>query len=248
MTDHQPDQHDERLFAYADGEMSPEESAAFERELMRDPALRDRLGSLRSIDEGLTRIADPKNAPAAAPATTRRRLSGPVLWGALAASIVVVGALVVQFSTPSAPAFTPKPHAERRVSTAEDYRRITHTFEPHIVCDTPGKFARYTVDAFGAEIGADFDAGTTLVGWRAYGSSYDPDEPAPSRRVLLARSPGEAMVIAYFIPEGLERPEVSLDGGLTMFESRIEGVHVIEITPDDEPSVLPVLIGDRRAP
>ncbi len=52
-----PDDRAAALFCYLDGEMSPEEAAAFERELEGDAELREALDTLRGFDRGMKRFA-----------------------------------------------------------------------------------------------------------------------------------------------------------------------------------------------
>ncbi|HMV65666.1 MAG TPA: zf-HC2 domain-containing protein, partial [Myxococcota bacterium] len=53
---------DERLTAYLDGELSPEEAAALENELDQRPELRHLLGELRIVREFMHKVG-PENAP-----------------------------------------------------------------------------------------------------------------------------------------------------------------------------------------
>lgn len=63
-----PDDRAAALFCYLDGEMSPEEAAAFERELAANAELREALHTLRGFDLGMKRFAEASGA--VAPAAT----------------------------------------------------------------------------------------------------------------------------------------------------------------------------------
>src|SRR6185436_2098386 len=65
---------DPQLHAYLDGELSPDERAALEQALARDPALRARLAELRGL-HGELRELYAQEARGAGPALARLRLA-----------------------------------------------------------------------------------------------------------------------------------------------------------------------------
>jgi len=244
MTGRSPDRDEELIFAYIDGELDADDAADLDRRLMREPALRRRLEALRAINTGLGRIASYTGGERTeAPRRRTSRLAG--VWAAAAVLVLGAGSLIYRASLPSAPAFTPKAH-NASIDAAAQYARITHAFEPHVVCDTPKKFESYTRSAFGTAIDADFGAGVTLIGWCALAGDYtEPGEGGTSTRVLLAETHGGARTITFFVPPDHAAPDLNgkegSDATLVMHEARLGPVRVYEVTPESEPSVIPVL-------
>jgi len=73
---------DERLHAYFDGQLPPEEKARFERELAADPRLAEGLRGLRELDAALGMLpghAAPADFTARVVRAARRRRAGAVL-------------------------------------------------------------------------------------------------------------------------------------------------------------------------
>lgn len=244
MTDKTLNRDDERLFLYTDGELDARESQAFEQRLENEPALRARHDALHSINEGIARIASGHETPTGRAPAMRPRAAVAI---AAAAMIVGAGAAIYAVSIPRAPSFTPKAHLPAAIDAASQHTRITHEFEPHIVCDTPRKFEDYTQRALGTTIGAHFDAGVTLVGWRTPAGDYtEPDDDAPSTRILLATTASGSRTITFFVPPGLDAPVLDTtapdsDPPLVMHTAQIAGVRIYEVTPERAPSVIPIL-------
>lgn len=73
---------DERLHAYFDGQLPPEEKARFERDLAADPRLSEALRELRELDAALGSLpghAAPKDFTARVVRSARRGRAGAVL-------------------------------------------------------------------------------------------------------------------------------------------------------------------------
>lgn len=100
---------DERIHAYFDGQLPPEEKARFERELAADPRLSEGLRELRRLDEALGMLpghAAPFDFTARVVRAARRRRAGTVLriLVPLAAAAAVAAAVFLPLrSTPPPP-------------------------------------------------------------------------------------------------------------------------------------------------
>lgn len=239
----EPPMFDERMNAYLDGELDADDRAAFERELAADERLRAQVDRLRAIESGLGRLFPPDaTMPAAPPASSassaeprpdRRAGMSPTLRRVIAyAAIVVLAGVGWMLVSPRAPA-APPPDAEAI------YQRVGADFVPDVLCDTPPKFIAYTRDTFGVSIAADFDAGVELLGWTSQPGGYLSD--AEPLRILLARAPGGVPVIAVFQRAREPDPELKSDERLRMFDTRVGGISVHEITPLDRPVLLDLL-------
>ena len=98
----------DRLHDYFDGRLAPEEKARFERELLADPELRDRLRELRDLDAALGTVpghAAPADFTARVVRAAGRRRAGILRLALPLAAAAAAVLLVVIFSrTPAAPA------------------------------------------------------------------------------------------------------------------------------------------------
>ena len=124
---------DERLIAFVDGELAPEEAARFEAEMAADPALAARVARHRALADRLSAIYAPVleepippqllSAASAANDAAPRAARRPPPWAALAASLlvgVVAGRLAWPSSAPLAEEggrLTATGHLARALST-----------------------------------------------------------------------------------------------------------------------------------
>ncbi len=224
--------HDDRLLAYIDGELSQSEQLAFERELESNPELSAKLQTLRSIEAGLSIIAEESEPITMGQVNTAQRFSSK--WIAYAAALLIAATLFIVMD----------PLGNHEIFNAEArYNTIARTFEPQVVCDTPEKFASYTKDGYGKAIHADFDTPMQLVGWRSLLPNYNPEKSSKERmtRILMAETQEGTRVIAFFVPRGFAKPVLDEESGLYMHSKSIKGVRVYEVSPLAEPTLLELL-------
>lgn len=230
MNAKQPRQHElERLIAYAEGELSPEERLSVEATLTDRP---DLARALEQLDADAQALRAHFTVPKATP-----RYWTPLRIGALAAGIV----LVVTMSTYLL--YTPVP----TVQLAHARGVLEGAFEPEIVCDTPEKFRQYGLDVFGVALTADFGAAAAeqvaLIGWTAYEGRYGQEVDVGEKpvRALLARAPGGERVVVVFRPRNTLRFQTENTRGYSKHSTTIGGLIVDEISTLTEPVVLPLL-------
>ncbi len=225
--------HDEQLLAYIDGELQGADLQSFKKQLQSDPELQAKLDTLRSIEQGLVNLsesAEPRTFPISDQQITK---SSKTKWIGYAAVIVIMASLFL---------FNPL-NSPGTFDAGITYTKVTRSFEPQIVCDTPEKFALYTKEGFGRTINADFDTPIQLVGWRYLKPNYKPEEHSqePATRILMAQTPDGSRVLAYFVPKGLPKPVLEPGSNLHMHSSKINGVRIYEVSPLDQPVLLNLL-------
>lgn len=134
MTNQNPNMLDEQLSAFADGELTPAEAELLLARLAREPKLRDRWERYHAIGESLrgglpvhyprelaARVAaaiEPEAVHRGNGASRAGRFTMPLLGAAIAASVAVMGVLVVrmQVADPAAPVAPLSASAERTVT------------------------------------------------------------------------------------------------------------------------------------
>jgi len=248
----------ERLNAYADDELTSADRAAFESEVASHAELRAAVDAIASTDRFLRDAYGPTEETYEPAKTVRdeasddqasviRRLGPRRTWlvtRVAAAALLVVSALAIRSylisvsTTPQTPIAT---------DVARLYDRYASTMEPTVVCDTAPKFVRYTREAFGRRIRADFDAaseaGIAFVGWVYPDDSYGggPGDPGEvrGRIVLLAFGPDESPIITVF--QDPSRPVPESADGLQVKSARFGDVAAYEIGMSRQPLVLPLL-------
>ncbi len=237
MTDqsesHNSQLHNEQLLAYIDGELQGDELQNFEKQLQSDPELRARLNTLRSIEQGLLNLSE-STEPESLPISEQQTQGvSQAKWIGYAAVILIMASLFL---------FNPL-NSPGTFDAGVTYTKVTRSFEPQIVCDTPEKFALYTKEGFGRTINADFDTPIQLVGWRYLKPNYKPEEHSkePATRILMAQTPDGSRVLAYFVPKGLPKPILEPNSNLHMHPTKINGVRIYEVSPLDQPVLLDLL-------
>lgn len=213
----------QRLNRYLDAELSPAERAEFEAELARDPHLRaaaERLGRAHAALRTHYQLAD---------ASPTRKTASPLRRLALAAGILLAVGLTFYAYRQTLP-----PPLDGDLI----HRAFVLDPTPVIVCDTPEKFLAYTQDTLSAPITARFDTGITLVGWRDAQPGYGDKDLRT--RLLLAYAADQTPVVVLFQPAGRPKPLLTRRG-LQAYSLRLGPIDLWEISPLDQPVVLPVM-------
>jgi len=230
----------DQMNAYLDGELDAADRAAFEAKLSRNPDLRARLERARSIEEGLSRVFPPREAPEGAipdgTARRQRRASFRIgaRWLAYAAALALIGAGWLAVDRWNARLDRP--------DAAEVYRAVAAGAAPQEACSTPGAFATYTDEAYGRPVRADFDSGVEFIGWiYPQEASYERGEEVEGVRVLMARARDGAPIAVFFAESPSMTPRLADDSDLRIFSKRIGPVRVHEVTPLESPVVLGLL-------
>jgi hypothetical protein len=225
--------HDEQLLAYIDGELDSTGRIAFEQLLETDPELRSKLETLQSIEQGLMHLSE-STEPISLPFSDEQSTgTSQRKWIGYAAAVLIMASLYL---------FNPL-NSPGTFDAGVSYTKITRSFEPQIVCDTPEKFALYTKEGFGKTINADFNTPIQLVGWRYLKPNYKPEDHSqePATRILMAQTPEGSRVLAYFVPKGLPKPILEPGSNLHMHPRKISGVRIYEISSLDQPVLLDLL-------
>ena len=241
MGDGLPNNWDERTDAYLDGELSPEETARFERALADDPALAacvDRAREVESHVRGSFGGGASPSADAVLALAPERRSGGPLVMARLPARralayAAVIALLVVGVFIVNRPETVP-------VDGAALYARFEAEFVPDVVCDTPEKFLDYVKDMFGGGLEANFSPSVALVGWSSLTEVYT-GRSATSPRVLLARGADDEEIVTIVAPRGAPPLSVDVRGDVVVFARSIGGFRAYELTKGDRPEVLPLL-------
>ena len=226
----------DRVIRYAEGDLTPDERAAFEAEMADHPELAAMLERMESIDESLrTHFGAPSDTTIAG--SIRPSVSMPRRIIGIAALIAIVGALSFVYLHSPTPT----------VQLAHARGVLEGPFQPFVVCDTYDKFRQYGIDTFDVPLAANFDAAATanitLVGWRSYQGRYGDESISGDKpvRVLLALGPNDERVIVVFRAKDTLRFETKDTLGYTKHSTTIGGLVVDEISTLPEPIVLPLL-------
>ncbi len=239
------DHHDraDRLEAYLDGSMTPDESAAFRRELEQDGSLQRELAEARAVEESLKRVFDP---PAKTECPTRPprflRLSGRMVAGVMAVAAVVFITAVIGIyisGAPTRPSLTapvvPQWTPDRFYAVFED-----EGFEPDWECEDNEHFRTYTKELFGESIEpCQAPFGLQYIGW-----SYLPSgvrAMTMGTQVLFASYEGENIVVLIDLAEHARELPASENPDLKVFRREVGGLVMYEITPLDEPVAMEAL-------
>lgn len=219
----------QRLIAYAEGEMPPDERLALEAELRDRPDLARALDQLHADTDALRRhFTFPVPTPS----------RSPLLRYAAVAAVLALAATLAFFAWP-----TPV----RTVQLGHARGVMEGPFEPDVVCDTPEKFRQYGIDTFGVPLTADFEQAAArnvaLIGWTSYEGRYGRDVESGENplRVLLARAPDGGRVVVVFRPPGTLRFDDGYTHGFTRHSTTLGGLIVDEIGTNDRAVVLPLL-------
>ncbi len=217
----------ERLEAYVEGSLGAAERAAFERDMLRDPALRAEVETQQRIDDRLRAIFAPP-VPAGAPGAPPRPVAP---WTRLALGLAAALALA------AAGAYWAGLLGRGPGDTRADalYARLVRTgFEPAWVCGDDAEFVAYTRDTFGQAFTIEPAPGVELLGW-----TYCSGVLGDGAGVLLATVGGDRAIVIVDRSGNDRRVPVDAGSGLRVFRARAGGAVLYEVTPRDSPALLP---------
>ncbi|QOJ00483.1 MAG: hypothetical protein HRU70_08275 [Phycisphaeraceae bacterium] len=244
---------DRLIDAYLAGELPDDARQRFEADLARDPALAREVEAFRALSASLRRVFTPpppialertltvsgsgrepahRLGPAApTPSSPWRR------WAIIAAAAVVLisGGLVIRHYTSGL-----LPESGFIAPDALYTRAKTNGFTPEVTC-TPDEFGRFVQNRFGATLIASVTAGAgvDLLGW-AYADQYG-SPLSENAAILYARSQDQGIVV-FMDRKGEDRSlAVTPSSGLHLYRSKIGGMVFYEVSPFDEPRVLPLI-------
>lgn len=248
-----------RLDRFLDGLMSPEEAAAFEREMAANAEIAAQAELQKRIDGSLRRIFEyeggeveiPAPAPLpiaqAAKKSTRARWGVWGMWGAIAAGLMIAA---VYMNWPRREFTYIPPEAM--------YSRLQRTgWNPAFTCKTDAEFVEKVRARLGQGLLIPMDTvGVLLDGW-GYGDSYQGSPLSPDTMILMAHvaenpggptpAPGtpetterEGKEVLLFIDKKGNARDVKVppESGLRVFEARRGGLVLYEVTPLDRPALI----------
>lgn len=246
----------DRIDAYLDGELQGPDLSAFEVALASDVALQAEVNAQRSIDESLARLFerdDPVPLPAGAVASTlgesplrlvgdpagpaveaapRRR---PRVWWAAAAMLAaacvglyVTGAIdIARLFDARNSVIGPEVVYERKVRTG---------FLPDWVCENDEQFIQVTRDMWGESFLVSSTDDVKIVGW----SYYEPVLSAQTA-ILLATVNNKQVIVAIDRKDNDRSVTLPSSSGLKKYRKVVGNLVFYEISPLDEPRVLPLV-------
>ncbi len=218
------------LERYCDGELTPEQRAAFEQALADDEALRRQVELQSRIDATLRGAFAERYA--AAPAMPRKRpfYRSPrvLLVAAMLLIALPVGIACVQYVL-----LTRRPAPPQPVTMQAYYAEaVASGFEPGWVCETDEQFA----GTFDYRFGQPMLTGALPSDVELLGLGY---ARVLSRRTVtvFARVRGEPVLL--FVDRATAAPPTEpLAEGLRRFRRELGDVAIYEVSPHDEPRLL----------
>jgi len=221
---------DDRLDAYLDGLLDPDAREAFEREADQSAPLQDAVSLQKRIDDSLRQgfaghalVPPPLPAPAPLLLPKRWRIGRPLAMAAMLA-LVFAGVWSLWLSD--------------LVNGAEPLSKVYYSlvdtgFEPGWVCETDDEFAL----SFAKHIRQPLllaDAG----GLEALGLSYN--YALGSKTVmLLAKVDQQPVVVFVGQANRVTEPPRAGSWSMSLFERTVGGAVLYELSPFDEPRVIP---------
>lgn len=234
---------DAELEAYLDGTLPQDRRAELEARAAVDGALQSRLHVQKRIDASLNRLfvyEGPAPLPVGAamepgqtgraarsPGPSRQRLLGIAAAVALATAGLWYAGVPQRLFEPSAAGL---------VAPDDLYiRQEAAGFIPDWKCENDAEFAAVTNDRFGQPLLVKPASGVEVAGW-TYRAPVFSDNTA----VLLAKVNGRDVMVAVDASGHDRRVRTKAGSTLNLFKRRIGRVVLCEITPADEPGILPL--------
>lgn len=239
----------DRLDAWFDGQMTDAERSDFECQLATDPALRKAVTLQESIDDTLvrqfgerstfsrnlalngaaSRIDASLKESGTRDRSHRPRVSRPAALAAALALVFFGGWLALQII----PGGGPVPYDPRPWRTFQQaYDEIN---EPEWICQ-PGEFEA----TFRTQYGQAIAIGELSAGVEALGLGYC-NTLTPSTTWILAQAEGEKVVVFIDRVERDSQLPQTLTGDLRVHRRTLGSLVLYEVTPLDEPTILPAL-------
>ena len=244
-----------RLDRFLDGLMSPQEAAAFERELATNAELASHAELQHRVDDSLARLFEygpaqaPRELPAPEPIPFRAQPSAPAAarpfhwkkWSALGAIAAVLAVAAVYVNWPSRP-FT-------YVAPQTMYARFEKTgWNPSFRCKTDEEFVEKVKARLGQGLLIPMNTvGVVLDGW-GYGDDYQGSSVSADTMVLMAHASetpdGEKKPVLMFMDKARNARDVSVpaDSGLRVFTARKGNLVLYEVTPLCKPVLIDAAI------
>lgn len=257
-----PHPRDADLTAFTEGRLSGEPLHRLEEDLRASRELRERLDALHAADESLRRLfaapaefdlrglatdrspgrsvdsrdeADRSGLPASRPGRSpwpARFRSGGLAAAAVVLLLVAAWRLNSYFNPPHVPAYPMTP-----VSIYD--RLVAQGFTPEWVCKDDAEFIDTVKEAVGEPLLARSAGATEIVGWAYTGGLKDLGLSADAR-LLLARVDGQPVLV--FLDRAGPRCRFKftppLGRELRVFERRVGGVVLFELTPLPAPAAI----------
>jgi hypothetical protein len=235
-----PDDREQLLERYLDGELTGRDRRALEKTLGRSPDLREALALQRRIDTAL-RDVFARGAPE--PATLGAIGPGGPSWRRLAlyaAAVVVVSVagLWVRLAIHQRNAFNPMNSPHRIYD-----RLVERGFEPEFVCEPGPEFIAAVEERFGAGLNIAEAPGVDVIGW-AYDTSrptgaYSGQILSEQMLILMAYVDREPVIVLMDERGADTRPRLDPASDLRLFRGQTAGFVLYEVTPHPRPRLLP---------
>ncbi|MEM1330965.1 MAG: hypothetical protein AAGG07_10420 [Planctomycetota bacterium] len=160
------------------------------------------------------------------PEVPAKRFSLRIAGFAAAAAVTLVSLVIVQRALGPA-----------RLDAEAMFAHYTTAFEPTYVCDTPGSFRQYSARVLGVSISADYEAGVAFVGWRKPDEEFVRSGRRDRATTMYATSEHGVGLLVIFNGHA----QLPAQSDLNVFEGELGGVRVVEVSPLETPTVLPLL-------
>lgn len=249
MTESENTPFDDRLEAYLDGVMAPQDRASFEAELQVNPQLAEIVAAQAQLDSALARLfpialPSPQHLTAMekhlASATRSREAASPRRhwpWflgaSAAAAAAFVAFALWSFWGRPSVePYFAPSPLAQIYRQTVEE------GFEPYYECRDDDRFA----ETFAKRQGMPLRLTGMPLGSMMKGLSYPGGLSRDTTAVLCDVHDKPVMVFVDRAENDQKLAAENSDPHLQVFRTERDGLVFYEVTPLDQPTMTDHLI------
>ena len=241
-------QPDTRLDDYLDDVMTPDESAAYQREIESDEPLRDQVEVQQDIDQSLRRLFAPPSADRITagiaevrqskshklPTPATKRDGGAVPRRLAAAAAIVAGIFGGWLIWNAVGPTGSGGYGEWRSFEIVYADSVANDMEPEWTCDTESEFADSIRSHFGqaAVIPFELPEGVAALGL-AYCNSI-------SRRTvyLLAEVNDEPVIVFMDRVERDSGPTVDETSGLNLFSRRLGLLVLYELSPLEKPALL----------